>query len=687
MAYDYDTDDNELEDYQKDEYGNDPCAEYWFKEEDPKALSGLLDGKVKTYQDYVRISTFYAWCRKSWLFYYKMAFQGEGEYCNVGVQAMGDEGELVGAQVNHMRNFIQHRVNLVTKDRPALICRARNTDTESQIQTEFGQGLVEHYMRDKRVEEHLALCVEHAMVFAEGFVVMTWDPLAGEITDADEETGELKHEGDLRFDNPVGWNVVRDLGVRDWDKHDWIGIRRPMNKWNLCANYPEYAQAIQSAERWTDVPLDEGSRPFDEDRYFIETDQVEAYEWWHRTTPALPLGRHVSICGGAVLQDDAWDYDRIPVERLTAADMSLTPYAYTPAFDLIPIQELINNAISTIATNQNAHGVQSLWMQSGGTLRISEVLGGMNLVQSENKPEALQLTETAAETFTFLNDLVRHAEQIAGIDQVTRGYTDANVRSGAFAALLQSQSVQFSSTLMRNYHQLMERVGSGIIKLIRQFATAGRVITIVGKHQLPYTHKFTGEDLGAIERVTVETTNPMFNTYAGKLEWAQTVAGTGLVKNQEELLNVFRTGNADTMLEADKAQLNLVREENEALMSGREVPDATPEEHQILHIKEHMSLLGSLEVKGNPEIYSAVLAHNMGHMTLLLSDPNAQMLQTLLGYQTPFPPGAAPDGSGGPVGPGGPQGPSAPEQVTGPQPQNPELDGRSVAQMPSPSTP
>ena len=202
MAYDYDTDDNELEDYQKDEYGNDPCAEYWFKEEDPKALSGLLDGKVKTYQDYVRISTFYAWCRKSWLFYYKMAFQGEGEYCNVGVQAMGDEGELVGAQVNHMRNFIQHRVNLVTKDRPALICRARNTDTESQIQTEFGQGLVEHYMRDKRVEEHLALCVEHAMVFAEGFVVMTWDPLAGEITDADEETGELKHEGDLRLTIP-----------------------------------------------------------------------------------------------------------------------------------------------------------------------------------------------------------------------------------------------------------------------------------------------------------------------------------------------------------------------------------------------------------------------------------------------------------------------------------------------------
>jgi len=147
MVYDRDTETHEFvshnrqedepfieDEIERDHEDEDPTADYWFKEEDHGSFSAYLDAQVKEYQDYVRISTYFAWCRKTWLFYYKMAFQDEGEYFNVGVQALGDEGELIGAQLNHLRNFVQHRVNLVTQDRPALICRARNTDLESMTQ-------------------------------------------------------------------------------------------------------------------------------------------------------------------------------------------------------------------------------------------------------------------------------------------------------------------------------------------------------------------------------------------------------------------------------------------------------------------------------------------------------------------------------------------------------------------------
>lgn len=668
----------------------DVCKDYWWRESDPAQLSAFLDAKVKEYQDYVRISTYFAWCRKSWLFYYKMAFQDEGEYFNVGVQALGDEGELIAAQLNHLRNFIQHRLNMVTKDRPALICRARNSDQQSQIQTEFGQGLIEYYMKEMNVENHLTLAVEHSLIFAEGFLTATWDHDIGPVRDADEENLTFTYEGDLKFETPIIWNVIRDLGVRDWNKHDWVGVRRPGNKWSLCARYPEHARAIQAAERWTDVPLDEGSRPFDEDRYFIDTDQVEVLEWWHRSCPAIPQGRRILVCGGAILQDLPFEYPRIPVYRVTPGEMALTPFGYSPVFDLVTIQELINNAVSTIATNQNAHGVQSLWKKSGSTLRVSEVLTGMQLVESDEKPEPLQLTKSPPEIFQFLNDLIRHGELIAGVDQVTRGYTDQNIRSGAHAALLQSQSVQFSSGLMRSYHQLLEAVGTAIITLLKQFAGEERVVTIVGKHNISYTQAYTAEDLQSIQRVTVESTNPMFNSYAGKLEWANMVASTGLVKTPEEILNVFRTGNADTMLEADKAQLNAIREENEALLDRQEIPDALLEDHHVLHMREHGSIMGSLENRSDQELRSYYLAHMMSHMEKLMGgDPNAQMLQTILGYETPIPPGATSDGSGLPT--GAPLG-NAPQVgseqlMQAPAPMQPELDGRSNAQIPDPSQP
>jgi hypothetical protein len=668
-------------------------SDYWFLEEDEKDLSSYLDSMAREYHDYVRISTYFAWARKTWLFYYKMAFQDEGEYFNVGVQALGDEGELMAAQVNHLRNFIQHRVNLVTKDRPSLLCRARNTDLESITQTEFGQGIIDYYMKEKKVESHLARCVEHALVFAEGFLVMTWDPHGGDPEDVDEQ-GNITYQGDLKFETPVNWNVIRDLGVRDWDKHDWVGIRRPDNKWNLAAKFPEKAKQIKSAERWTDVPLDEGSRPFDEDRYFLDTDQVEVFEWWHKRSPALPQGRYILQCGGAILLDLPWDYDRVPVERVVASELILTPFAYTPAFDLVPIQELINNCVSTIATNQNAHGVQSIWVKAGSLLRTSEILGGMNLVESDEKPESLQLTETPAEVYKFLDVLVRHGELISGVDQVTRGYVEPAVRSGAFAALLQAQSVQFSSDLMRNYHQLLERVGTGIINLIKQFASTERVITIVGKHNEPYTRSYVGDDLELIDRVTVETVDPMFNSYAGRMEWAQLIASTGLVQTPEEMLNVFRTGNPSSLLEANKAQLNIIREENEALLAGQEIPPAMIEDNHVLHIREHLATMGSLEVRQDANKRSGLQAHLMSHIMPLMGDANAQMLQTILGYETPIPPGASPDGAGMPTAqpmgnqpqPGG--GGMQPSELAGPSdPSNPQLDGRSQADLPAPSQP
>jgi hypothetical protein len=658
-----------MEDEEDDmtEEEKDPTESYWWREEDEQQLASEFQSMVDDHQNFTRTSTYFNWCRRVWLFYYKMAFgDNASDYYDLGVSFMGDEGELVAAQINHFRNLLKHRVNLVTKDRPSLICRARNTDLESQTQTDFGNNIIDYYMKEKDVEARLVRCAEHAALFGEGFLVMTWDPNLGDDDDADEETGEISHKGDLRFENVTTWNVIRDWRVRD-NNHNWLGTRRPVNKWDLAAEYPEHAKKILAADEWIDIPLEEGQRPLDEERYWMDSDQIEVMEFWHKRSSALPQGRYILICNGEVLQDLAWDYDEVPIKRLVAGEMALSPYPYTEAFDLVTIQELLNNCISTIATNQNAWGVQSIWMKSGSMLRISEILGGMNLIESDEEPTAVQLTATPNEVYTFADSLVKHGEQIAGIDEVTRGYASPNVRAGNFAALLQTQSLQFSSELVRGYHKLLEGIGTGIIRLIRQFATTERVLTIVGKHNKPYTKSYLGSDLELIDRVNVETVDPMFNSYAGKMDWAQLIAGTGLIHTPEEMLNVFRTGNPDSLLEADKAQLNIMREENELLLEGQEVPDAIPEDNQILHLREHAASLGSIEVRNNPEIRGAVQAHMMSHINLLLGDNNTQMMQTMLGYESPIPPGAAQDGTGMPVAapmgnqpqPGGPPQPTA----------------------------
>lgn len=682
MASDYNRVSVSPEDMEKD-----PVADYIWKTENTDKLASTLQDHVDVFHTFTRTSAYFEWARKAWLMYYHLAFR-DGDQYQVGLVSLGETGELVGAQLNHLRNLIQHRLNLVTKDRPALICRARNSDLKSLKQAELGTSLIEYYLNEAKVESHLIRAVEDALIFGEGFTAMTWDPNAGKETDAVEETGEFDYEGDLSFHNPVNWNVIRDLGKRNWKDHNWIGVRKPANKWDLAARFPEHAEKIKGTDRWIDVPLDEGGRPFDEATYFTETDEVAVLEFWHKRCPALPDGRYVMVCGGEVLLDTPMPYRDLPVHRVAASEISLTPFGYSPAFDLVPIQELINMTASIISSNQNAFGTQSIWIKQGGGIRPNQLMSGMNVIEAEEPPQAVQLTATPNEVFGWLDSLIRHGELVAGIDQVTRGYTDDNVRSGAFAALLQSQSVSFSSGLTRQYHQLLESVGTSMLRMLRDFADEERVITILGKHNKPYMKHFTGDDLTLIDRVTVESTNPAFNTFAGKMEMAKMFMESGLIKTPEEVLNVFQTGNIDSLLEADNAQLSAVREENEMLLEGQEVPEPLFEDNHVLHIREHMAILSTVETRQNPEIRSAVQAHVMGHLEPLLSNPNAQMLQTILGYEVPFPPGAMPDGSGMPTAPPtGNQGQAAPapEMTAAPNPQNPELDGRSQAKLPEPS--
>lgn len=671
----------------------DATRDYEWKSEDSGELASYLQGKAEEFANFVRSSRYFKWCRKSWCFYYSQVYDQASD--DIGVQAMGDEGELVGAQINHHRNLIRHLYNITTRDRPALACRARNSDQKSLRQADLGRGLVEYYFHQEVAETFSTNAVEHALVMAEGFVLQTWDPTLGDELDADPQTLKTTHKGDLSFSNPYNWDVIRDLGVRQWRKHQWIGVRGPRHKWDLLADFPDHEEAILSAEDWRDTPHMEDDQPFDDQPEYITTDQVEVYEFWHKRSAAMPEGRYILMCGGEILLDTPMPYRDIPVHRVTCAEFMVTPFGYTPAFDLIGIQQLINMVVSTIATIVNAFGVPTIWAEKGDSVDPQNIAGGMMLLRSRKRPEIMDFSKVPPQLFDFLDRLIRHAEIVAGVDQITRGAPDEHVRSGAYAALLQAQSVQFSSSLVRSYNQLLESMGTGMLRILRDFANEERVVTIMGKHNRIYQKYFTGDMIDQVERVTVEVTNPIMNTISGKIEFAQMLlkqvdgAGKPLIKTPEEILQVFQTGQVDTMIQSETAMLSAIREENEQFLDSEEVAPPMPEDNHVLHLREHYAIFGTKETRNDPQLRGSVQAHCMEHLRLLMEDPNTQMLQSLLGYEVMIPPGAMAAGSG--VAPAPP--PAGPEPMpagdlqAAPDKMNPELDGRSVVQMPEPARP
>lgn len=574
----------------------------------------------------------------------------------------GVQGELANLPVNHLRNIAQNILVMITATRPAMEARAVNTDYKSLCQTKLANGLLDYYMREKRLERYLKTAVEYAIILGAGYIKMEWNATGGQIYDhieaeIDPATGQPSgpgypvYEGDVQFTNLSPFDVVVDSTKENQD-HDWVLCRSYKNKYDLAAKYPELEDEIvhlatkqqQDQYRFNSLGI-------------YETDDVPVYEFYHRCTESLPEGRYILFLDyDVVLMDTPMPYDDLPIYRITPGDIIGTPYGYTPMFDLLPIQDAVNSLFSTILSNQSAFGVQSIIAPRGTDIIPSALTGGLNYIEYNaqmGKPEALNLTQTPKEVFDFLEQLIHEMETISGVNSVTRGNPEPNLKSGNAMALIQSMSLQYMSGLQQSYVQLIEDVGTGMIKMLQRFASVPRIAMITGKSNRSYMKEFTGDDLSSINRVIVDVGNPLARTTAGRVEMAEQMLQMNLIKTPEQYLMVINTGKLESMTEDTVSELLLIKAENEALVSDDIQVMAVATDQHSLHIKEHKSVLADPDLRRDPQLVERTLSHIQEHINMLKTlDP--QFL-AMMGEQSlappPMPPGEAPQGGPGPSGP------------------------------------
>jgi hypothetical protein len=344
----------------------------------------------------------------------------------------------------------------------------------------------------------------------------------------------------------------------------------------------------------------------------------------------MPDGRYLLFLDyDLTLMDSPMPYDELPIYRISPSNIIGTPYGYTPLFDLLPIQDAVNMCFSTVLSNQSAFGVQSIMMPRGTDINPSSLVGGLNLIEYNaqvGKPEALQLTATPPEVFNFMQMLIKEMETISGVSSVTRGNPPENLKSGNALALLQSMSLQSQSGLQQSYVQMVEGVGTGLIKMLQRFASVPRIAMIVGKHNRLEMKEFSGDDLSKITRVIVDMGNPLANTTAGKVEMAEQLLQMGLIKTPEQYLMVIKTGELDVMTEDTISELLCIKSENEDLVDGISVQALMTDQHS-LHIKEHKCILADPDLRKDPQLVARTLMHIQEHINLLKSgDPETLMM-------------------------------------------------------------
>lgn len=601
-----------------------PTTNEYFANKPREEAVGEIETLVEDYYKHLQVSGRLKLWNQSYNKYNAAVTSGSG------LGSAGDHGEFSTLKVNHYRNFIQHLMNLTISQRPAFEPRATNTDVTSQTQTILARGLLDYYMREKRLERNLKKAVELCLIFAEGFVSTEWNATAGGTYTIDPETGEEVKEGDIEYNSHEPLNVIRDVQLEEWDNNTWLVLKTYQNKYDLAAKYPELAEEILNTTSEKNV------KKYSYRNKLSTTSSdalIPVFKFYHEKTDAVPDGRLIEyINSSIVLTDGPLPYQNIPLFRVTYTDLIGSTQGYTPAFDLISLQEGIDTLYSTIMTNQSSFGVQNIMMPKGNSLSVTQLQGGLNLIEYDAQlgpPSPLNLTATPPEVFNFLNQLETTMETISGVNSVSRGNPDSNLHSGAALALVQSMAIQFTQQLQQSYVQLLEDVGTSTINILRDYAAVPRIAMIAGKHARGMMKEFTGADLGQVNRVIVDVGNPMTRTTAGKVELAQMMLQAGMIKTPDQMLQVIQTGNLDPLIEGKTVELLAIRSENEELVEGNPVPVMITDEH-VLHIMEHKSTISDPTVRQDPQTIQTVTDHIMEHYKIL-SDPTIAPLLKLLG--------------------------------------------------------
>lgn len=608
----------------------------YFAAQEPEKLASNVLNKANFFMNSLDSTGQITRMRDSFRFYHGTFFGGEGHRILFG----GDQGEITHLAINHYRNIGKHMHVMVTANRPSMTARATNTDHASLTQTTLANSLLDYYMREKRLEKHLNSAVECAIVLGAGYIKMEWDATSGEIWDYIDEMPI--YEGDVKFTNLTPFDVMFD-GSRYGTSQDWVVCRTFKNKYDIAAKYPEMADKIVGLPTRTDLYRIR----FDGVVTREESDDVPVYEFYHRRTESLPEGRYMQFLSeDIILFDGEMPYRDLPLYRIVPSEVLGTSFGYTSMFDLIPLQEAINSLYSSVLTNQTAFATQNILVPENSNIMASQLGGGMNIIEYNSnvgKPEALNLTSTPPEVFSFIKVLIQEMETISGINSVTRGNPEANLRSGNSMALVQSMALQFISGLQQSYVHLVEDVGTGLINMLKDFAQTPRVAAIVGKNNRAYLESFKGSDLEYVNRVLVDLGNPLAQTKAGRVEMANNLLQYSEV-TPEQYFMVLKTGNLDIMTEGVDKELLLVKEENEALMRGDEVFATDIDEH-IMHIKEHRSVIADPHLRKDPELVQRTLAHINEHIEALKQvDPGLLMILGQQPLQQPPPPEGMPMG-------------------------------------------
>lgn len=521
----------------------------------------------------------------------------------------GVEGELLNLPINEFRNVVDHVIGLTTHDKLAFEPQPVNNDYTTAAQVTLAKGILNDYAKNHGMEQVVDHTAENAYIFGEGSVLKLFNKNLGEMKAVDVAGQKIHRKGDVQFIEVNPTNLIRDVNVQKFKDNQWFTVRVLVNKYDLAVQYEDKAKEICDRSMNTD---------WDNTRITAargdKSELIPLYIAVHKKTSAMPFGRMIFYLDEKCwLEDGPLEYREFPLYTNMPSPVESINFGYTVAFDLLPLQQVLDIIDGGCATNLSNFLISNVLVPDGCNLGVADLIGSMNLLKydsKQGKPEALNLVEFPKEAVPFRAFIVSRMEVLAGINSTNRGQADEKITSGTMAALYASQAIHFNSRFQKSHAQFCGSLATGVLFDLQDHPEDMRTGLVAGKGNRAYMKEFSGKDVNQIDRVSVQVGSAFLQTDAGKTQVAQDLLTSGIPGfDARQYLEVIETGALEPLTEGPHREMMFIKAENEKLAEGGACKAALTDD-DALHIQEHKNVIADPQMRLSNDPKAAAVVNN-----------------------------------------------------------------------------
>ena len=401
--------------------------------------------------------------------------------------------------INEIFKYIRFWHSQMSANPPSVIIRPRSSDPSDRRKADAGDRIAKHLRKDKCVQEVADDRNNKTLIFGTGYSKVEWDAEAGDIYDFNEETSEVKMEGDMKVYSPATEDVWLDPDARRKQDVRFTFERIIMPLDEAIMKFPEQEKLLREhlMSREKDAWQSWGVAEVPNDK----TGMVEIYEYVEKGMPVNGgVGRKAFLLKeGTILNKGKNTHYKasLPIKILTYIDIPGQVYGKSVIEYCARLQDMLRRMDSATLDAIQAHGVVRMALHESTDIE-DEAISNSNWdyikYGGSAPPHFINPPQLMPDMHRFREALVMAIKDLFGVNDSMMG-----IQRREQSAVSQQTSIESGTMLHRRlftkFAMVTEEEFRDMLGLVRTHWNTPRQVLVLGKEKAFEAADFSGADV------------------------------------------------------------------------------------------------------------------------------------------------------------------------------------------------